>query len=255
MANRVDVLIQPFTLRFSLYEDEIVYMVAGTAEMQLDRMELLMGVDPATQQLFDSNVGFLPVATTTLIRGEKTIVVDPGNHHVGFYGPLRKSLSRFQLTPEEVDLVVCTHAHGDHMASISIFSGTDLIIGERELAQDDSGEIADPVTRAQIGQMGNVTEVPYDGELEIMSGVKAISTPGHSPGHISVLVDCGEDRVAIAGDTVMFRREYDEQVFGHWYSDEQRRQLNDGVEKIKAWSPTKVLPGHDRAFPTGERRS
>ena len=255
MANRVDVLIQPFTLRFSLHEDEIVYMVAGTAEMQLDRMELLMGVDPSTQQLFDSNVGFLPVSTSTLIRGEKTIVVDPGNHHVGFYGPLKKSLSRFDLTPDDVDLVICTHAHGDHMSSISIFPGTDFMIGEKELPRDDSEEIIDPVMRAQVGTMGKVTEVPYDGELKVIDGVTAISTPGHSPGHISVLVDCGDERVAIAGDVVMFRREFDQQEFGHWYSDEQRRLLNAGVEKIKAWGPTKVLPGHDRAFPAGEGRS
>ena len=252
MRNRVDVLIQPITLRFSMHEDEIVYMFAGTAEMQLDRMELLMGVDPSTQQLFDSNVGFLPVATTALIRGEKTIVVDPGNHHVAFYGPLRRALGRFDLTFEDVDLVACTHAHGDHMSGIFQFPGTDLVIGERELPRDDFGEIADPVTRAQVGQMGQVTEVPYDGELEIAAGVKAISTSGHSPGHVSFLVDCGEERVAIAGDVVMFRREYERQQFGHWYSDEQRRLLNSGVEKIKAWGPTHVLPGHDRAFPAGE---
>lgn len=95
MIPRVDVLIQPFCLRFSLHEDEVVYHVAGDAEMQLDRMEVLLGIDPQNQTLFDANLGFLPVSTTTLIRGEKTILVDPGNHHVGFYGMLGLALERF----------------------------------------------------------------------------------------------------------------------------------------------------------------
>lgn len=247
MTNRVDVLIQPFCLRFSLHEDEIVYLVAGSAEMQLDRMELLMGIDPTRQQLFDANLGFLPVATTALIRGEKTIVVDPGNHHIGFYGPLKRALSRHGLTPSDVDLVVCTHAHHDHMASIFLFRGKELIIGAREAeyAQEAYGR---DETDARLRGMERVSEVPLHGELELAPGVVAVSTPGHTPGHISVLVEAGPDRVLIAGDTAMTRSEYLERRFSHWYTPEQIEQLNVNVARLQARHPTLVLTGHDRAF-------
>jgi glyoxylase-like metal-dependent hydrolase (beta-lactamase superfamily II) len=245
MTPTVEILIQPFCLRFSLHDDEIVYMVAGSAEMQLDRMELLMGIDPTRQGLFDSNLGFLPVATTALIRGDKTIVVDPGNHHVGFYGTLGLALRRFDLAPGDVDLVVCTHSHHDHMASISSFRGTPLIIGagEVEYARDVYGT---EETDARLRAMGPLTEVPRDEELVICPGVTAISTPGHTPGHISVLVEAGPQRVAIAGDTAMTRGEYVRRHFSHWYTAEQLAQLNHSVDRLQALRPTRVLFGHDR---------
>lgn len=88
MSNQIDVVIQPVVLRFSLLDDEVVYFFASDTEAVLDRMELMMGINPQEDMLFDSNLGFLPVSTTVLIRGEKNIVVDPGNHHTGFYGQL-----------------------------------------------------------------------------------------------------------------------------------------------------------------------
>ncbi|HEY8446749.1 MAG TPA: MBL fold metallo-hydrolase [Thermomicrobiales bacterium] len=244
---RVDVLIQPFCLRFSLHEDEIVYHVAGSADMQLDRMELLMGIDPARQQLFDSNLGFLPVATTVLIRGERTIVVDPGNHHVGFYGSLALALKRFGLTPADVDLVIATHSHHDHMASAGLFPGKELIIGAGEIEYLTAGSSEEEV-QARLRKFSRVTEVPAGGELEICQGVTAVATPGHTPGHISVLVETESDRVVVAGDVTMTRSEYEERKFSHWYTPDQLAQLNASLDRLQAWGPTLVLPGHDRAF-------
>jgi N-acyl homoserine lactone hydrolase len=245
VSARVDVLIQPFCLRFSLHEDEIVYLVAGAADMQLDRMELLMGVDPASATLFDANVGFLPVATTALIRSRRTIVVDPGNHHVGFYGMLHRALARFGLAPRDVDVVVCTHSHHDHMASLSAFPGAELVIGAGELEFARSVYGAATVDAA-VGGMGAVTEV--EGELEIDPGVVAVATPGHTPGHISVLATAGEEHVAVAGDVAMTRAEYEDLRFSHWYTPEQVEELTASVRRLRAFAPTLVLPGHDRGF-------
>ena len=99
MVNQIDVVIQPVVLRFTLLDDEVVYFFAADTEAVLDRMELMMGIDPERDMLFDSNLGFLPVSTTVLIRGEKNILVDPGNTHTGFYGQLGIGLKRFGLTP------------------------------------------------------------------------------------------------------------------------------------------------------------
>ncbi|TCJ15624.1 MBL fold metallo-hydrolase [Rubrobacter taiwanensis] len=247
MRPRVDILIQPFCLRFSLHEDEVVYHVAGSADMQLDRMEALFGVDPGRQTLFDANLGFLPVATTALIRGERNILVDPGNHHVGFYGTLGLALRRFGLGFEDVDLVVCTHSHHDHMSSIFTLRGKELVIGEGEL--DFARELyGAEETGARLSTMGALTEVPAGGELELCSGVTAVATPGHTPGHISLLVDGGEERTVVAGDAVMTRTEYLERRFSHWYTEEQLKQLNASLDRLYAWEPGLVLPGHDRAF-------
>ena len=248
MTNIIDVVIQPVVLRFSLSGDEVVYHFASDTEAMLDRMETMMGVNPAKDSLFDSNLGFLPVSTTVLIRGDRNIVVDPGNHHTGFYGQLAIGLKRFGLTLDQIDVVVCTHCHHDHMGSAFRIPGAELVMGQGEV--DFCEELYGPdETAARLAVMGRLTEVPRGAELELMPGVLAISTPGHTPGHISVLVETDTgDRVFIAGDTVMTRREYSERTFSHWYTDDQLRGLHSSLDRIHRLMPTMVMPGHDRAF-------
>jgi N-acyl homoserine lactone hydrolase len=247
MTARVDVLIQPVCLRFRLHEDEMVYLMGASPEMQLDGMERMLGVDPSSQTLFDANLGFLPVATTTLIRGEKTILVDPGNHHVGFYGMLARSLGRFELELGDVDVVVCTHCHHDHMASVAMLAGRPLVLGAGE-SEFAAGIYGAAFVDAQLSAMETVLEVPAGGELELGDGVAVVATPGHTPGHVSVLVDRGIERIVVAGDVTMTRAEYEEGLFSHWYGPEQLEQLQASVARLRAFDPSLVFPGHDRGF-------
>ena len=248
MANQIDVVIQPVVLRFSLLDDEVVYFFAADTEAVLDRMEVMMGINPETDMLFDSNLGFLPVSTAVLIRGEKNIVVDPGNHHTGFYGQLAIGLKRFGVTPADIDMVVCTHCHHDHMGSAICIPGADLVLGEGEA--DFCEELYGTAdTEARLSVMGSLIEVGRGEEMELMPGVMAISTPGHTPGHISVMAENEEgERVLVAGDTVMTRREYSERSFSHWYTPDQLRGLHSSLDRLQALDPNTVMPGHDRAF-------
>ena len=132
MNTTVDILINPVTLRFSYHNSELIYMFASHPEQQLDEMEKLMGVTTDDGPIFDTNVGFLPVASTTLIRGEKNILVDPGNYHIGFYSILKRALASKNLTYEDIDIVATTHTHSDHAASIVHFRNKPWIIGSKE---------------------------------------------------------------------------------------------------------------------------
>ena len=132
MSTLVDILINPVTLRFSYHNKELIYMFASNPEQQLDEMEKLMGVTTNDGPIFDTNVGFLPVATTTLIRGEKTILIDPGNYHIGFYSILKRALASKNLTYEDIDIIATTHTHSDHAASIVHFRNKPWVIGNKE---------------------------------------------------------------------------------------------------------------------------
>ncbi|MXX46654.1 MAG: MBL fold metallo-hydrolase [Acidimicrobiia bacterium] len=248
MGNQIDVVIQPVVLRFTLLDDEVVYFFAADTEAVLDEMELMMGINPEKDMLFDSNLGFLPVSTTVLIRGEKNILVDPGNTHTGFYGQLAIGLRRFGLTPGHIDLVVCTHCHHDHMGSAVSIPGVDIVLGEGEA--DFCEELYGAAdTEARLAVMGRLIEVGRGEELELMPGVVAISTPGHTPGHISVMAENQDgERVVVAGDTVMTRREYTDRTFSHWYTSGQLRELHSSLDRLQALRPSTVMPGHDRAF-------
>jgi glyoxylase-like metal-dependent hydrolase (beta-lactamase superfamily II) len=250
MKNQIDVVIQPIVVRFSIQDGEIIYHLAGSADGQLDHMEHLMGIDTSKVGLFDSNLGYLPVSTTVLIRGEKNIVVDPGNYHTGFYGHLGIGLKKFGLTFDDIDAIVVTHCHHDHMSSSFKFSKSKIFIGAGELdfAASVYGQAG---VDFQLGGNKNIEEIPLNGIVEIMDGVQVISTPGHTPGHVSVLVDTGVESILISGDAVMTQREFEYGEHSIWYSGKQLEEVKESRKKLQLVKPSIVMPGHDRAFRPG----
>lgn len=242
----VDVAIQPVVVRFSLIGNEISYHFAVGADAQLDQMERRFGIDPEQDTVFDSNLGFLPVATTLLIRGEKTIVVDPGNHHTSSYGILPGALKNYGVDVEDVDIVVATHSHHDHIAGASVFTGAELVVGAGEV--DFAQEVYGPAKTQAIIEGLTVREVPTGEQLDLCPGVSVVSTPGHTPGSVSVLVDTGSERYLATGDAAMTRKEFETRQLGHWYTGEQREQMARSLQVLHDLRPTMVFPGHDRAF-------
>ena len=63
---------------------------------------------------------------TFLINGEKKILVDPGHYHL--FGHVRDDLEKLSLTPDDIDFVIITHCHPDHMEGVRHFTKTSAII-------------------------------------------------------------------------------------------------------------------------------
>ena len=247
MNPKVDILINPITLRFSYHNNELVYLFASHPEQQLDEMEKLMGVGIEDGPIFDTNVGFLPVASTILIRGEKNILVDPGNYHIGFYSILKKALASRDLTYDDIDIIATTHTHSDHAASIVHFRKRPWIIGAKEFKDMEAIE-GKEIVEAKKSMMGEIIEISDNNQTEIMENIYAITTPGHTNGHISFIVKESDRTVLIAGDQTMTKDEYCNRTFSRWYPEENLRQLNNSLDKAQTFKPDLVIPGHDRAF-------
>lgn len=249
MKPQVETLINPLTVRFSLWNETPVYHFAGDSETQLDGIEKMMGVDPAEQEMLDINLGFLPISSTTLIRGNKNIIVDPGNFHVGFYGLLSDSLEQKGLSVDQIDMVVVTHSHLDHMASTHLFPESKLIIHEQELtfARDMYWpEFIDAITVDRLADVEYITS--DEGIVELCEGVSILPTPGHTPGSISLFVETENKDIAIIGDVAMTEEEYKTRDLSHWYTEDQIVQINESMDKIEALDPDVIIPGHDKQF-------
>ena len=252
MPPKVDIVLKPVSLRFSIFQGSVVYHVAADPYAQLDGMENLMGIDTATQPIFDMNLGFLPVAHTVLIRGSKSILVDPNNFHISGYGMLGRRLKELGADLDNIDVVVNTHGHHDHSAGNQLVRDKVLVVGEGELDEVEAIYGPEFVHAYFTGIMREVRSIGLDeGLVPLDEGVYVVKTPGHSSGSVCVLVDAQDGRWAIMGDTVMFREEYTERAWGHWYTKEQKEALNAAVDLVAGWGPTVVVPGHDRAFSTG----
>ena len=90
-----------------------------------------------------------------------------------------------------------------------------------------------------------------DGEARVASGVRVISTPGHSPGHQSLLVDTKDGAVALAGQAIYSKSEYEYIRETGTTTDEDPppdpAQYLSSATRLIGLRPHRVYFSHDRA--------
>ena len=114
--------------------------------------------------------------------------------------PLRTALAEHGLEPSDLAVAAVSHLHVDHAGGIPTLAraGVPVVLGSSELAMARSGTVAEPLGfhPPDWSEPGTRWQ-PVDGDVEIAPGVVVLSTPGHTPGHLSFLV-----RLAGTGDWV-----------------------------------------------------
>jgi N-acyl homoserine lactone hydrolase len=106
-----------------------------------------------------------------------------------------------------ITAVVNTHLHFDHCGGNVLFAGTPTYVQRREL--EDARTLDGYTVRRWVDAPG-VTYVPLDGEIELLPGVRVLPAPGHTPGSQIVVVETGEGRQIIAGDSAVFFTDLDD---------------------------------------------
>jgi glyoxylase-like metal-dependent hydrolase (beta-lactamase superfamily II) len=176
-------------------------------------------------------VGMTTFPNTVLLRGEKTILVDPGLPLQN--EPVLRALEVRGLTPSDIDLVVLTHAHLDHAGGCA-----DLLlpvaVHERETAS------AHWVLVAGLLELLSLERLKGQGG-ELAPGVEWALTPGHCDGHVSLKVDTAEGPVVLCGDTIgPGRDEFDSMS----PSGPAASELLASWRRIRDWRPALVIAGH-----------
>ncbi len=169
-------------------------------------------------------------------------------------GPQLQALG---IEPGDVRKVVLTHLHTDHSGGLEHFPGTEILCSrvEHENAAGPLGKVRgflphrwpdwfDP----ELIDFGREPFGPFPESLAITEAgdVRIVPTPGHTPGHVSVVLDEGERVLFFAGDT-----SYDEQLMVDGALDgvaPDPKAALASMERIRELSlqrPTVYLPTHD----------
>ena len=212
------------TIEINLVSDGIVMMDSGGPWGLVPRALWSQYLEPDDQHRVPM------VLTCLLVRAAgRTILVDTGLGDKltpkmadiwGLsrpHGTLIDGLARLGVTPEDVDIVIDTHLHGDHCAGnttltpegevVATFPNATYYVQRREY--DDAMHPNErtrgtyfPINYAPLYQAGQLTLL--DGDTEIVPGVRSVCTPGHTPGHQSVLFEGGERPALFVSDLASY---------------------------------------------------
>ena len=140
---------------------------------------------------YDEQRGSETSCTVTLIKTDKTILVDTGS----FLDreALLRELEKEGIRPEGIDIVFLTHVHLDHVANVNLFKESLVLCKYR--GGEYPGQTHHPKT-------GRTVRTELQDGTRIAEDVELMLTPGHSDDMVSLVVDTPDGKVVIAGDAI-----------------------------------------------------
>jgi glyoxylase-like metal-dependent hydrolase (beta-lactamase superfamily II) len=191
-------------------EDVFLYRV-GAIEVYLlvesvspGRSQVLLGADDAAKARY-LKPGFQSAVNTFLVKGGgRTVLVD-----TGFGGKVFESMKALGVSPGDVDAVLLTHMHGDHIGGLvkdgkALFPRALVYVAEKEKEYWTVTNVNQSAVAA-LSPYGNRVRTFRPEELggrltELVPGIEAFAAYGHTPGHTCFLVVSGTNRLLIWGD-------------------------------------------------------
>jgi len=162
-----------------------------------------------------------PVWSALLRTSEGNILFDTGLHpvHVDRPDATFGGASAFRVTmthedaivarlaalgvrPDDIAVVVNSHLHFDHAGNNGAFPKATFVVQAEQLAFAKGK----PNFPALYWDIPELTYLPTDGRARVARGIEVVPTPGHAPGHQSLVIDLSESgRVVLTGDAAFTR--------------------------------------------------
>jgi len=149
--------------------------------------------------------------------GQQRVLVDMGAGDLSpTTGMLRPNMRAAGLAPADIDTVIITHAHPDHIGGALDGQGQPVYGNARyfiwkgewefwfsELALAKTPERFVSTARRNLEPIQDRLTL-LDQESEIIPGIRVIAAPGHTPGHIVVFVSSNNEQLLYSSDTVLY---------------------------------------------------
>ena len=210
----------PGFFRFMLGSFEVTVISDGTVKLPMSK--LLAGKAEKTAATFKKAFLGDPVETSDnaylVNTGTKLVLIDTGAG--GLFGPtlgsLNANLKAAGYTPEQVDEIYITHAHPDHIGGLTVngalaFPNATLRLDQADLDfwLDDAKLKAAPEDSKGFFQGAQAMLKPwvdakkvstFTGATELVPGVKAQPSHGHTAGHTTYVVESDGQKLVLWGD-------------------------------------------------------
>jgi glyoxylase-like metal-dependent hydrolase (beta-lactamase superfamily II) len=210
--------------RYKVGDYEIIQLMDGASTFPVpDKFVVNASKDKAIQAAAAAympegkvTVPYSPMIVNT---GKKLIAIDTGNG-LGAYaakngaiGQARINMEAAGIDPKQIDTVIVSHFHGDHIGGLKnadgspAFPNAEILVPRVELAfwSDDANQSkANFYNKPQFPNVKKMLDglkfTPYEADKEIAPGITSVFTPGHTPGHMSFALASGSKRILIQSD-------------------------------------------------------
>jgi len=170
-----------------------------------------------------SEVFFNPYNPIVVNTGAKLVLIDTGIGEAGYQqtkgaaGQFLTNIAAAGIDPKAIDTVIISHYHGDHVNgllradnSLTFANAEILVPAEEHKFWMDDGEMSRAPKGRVEGLFKNNRRVfsgevlkhlrTYEWDKEVVPGITAVGTPGHTPGHTSHVVASGSSKVFVQAD-------------------------------------------------------
>jgi glyoxylase-like metal-dependent hydrolase (beta-lactamase superfamily II) len=213
----------PSHFAFTLGEARLTVISDGS--LQLPANGLGVNADPAEVRSFlerhflSPETNYAHTNHLLIELGDATVLVDvgSGNRFLDTAGRLMANLDTAGIDPGAITHVVITHAHPDHLWGIrddfdeAILPQAAFFLGRTEhdfWMQDGlATSVAPDMQQFVVGAQNSITAEGAEWQLtgdgtEIAPGIRVIDTPGHTPGHQSLVIESGGEQLLVTGDAM-----------------------------------------------------
>ena len=209
------------TLRYQLGKAKVTAISDGYLPIS---SEILTGVDEdqfavRLKEAHKAGPAALTGVNTYLIEiGEERILIDAGTGSAlgETLGQLTEALSSVGVAPTDITKVIATHLHPDHIGGLMIdgvnaFTNAELVASEDDIAfwTDETIAAGAPdnfkpffaLANAAVESFGDRV-TPTKGEMSPTSGLTLMPMPGHTPGHMGVMLESEGEQLLFWGDII-----------------------------------------------------
>ena len=187
--------------RYKVGDAEVILLSEGQGT---GRSNIFIGATPEMIQKSMPEGTFPNSCNAFLVRlpSGKNILIDAGRSSQ----PLLENLKSVNILPEQIDVVLITHTHGDHIGGLlkdgqAVFTNAELYLSKPE---HDHG-IANAGTRNVIDaykaklRLIEPKEIDANPE-ELFAGIRAVAAYGHTQGHTLFLIESKNEKLLVWGD-------------------------------------------------------